>query len=736
MSSSSSSSTILTSSQIPTVIPISNIVSLKLTQDNYPLWKTQLLHYFRGQDLYGYLDGTLTLPPKIITTQNPDTGAITQAANPAHSLWLRQDSLILSTLMSSMTESVLAQIVAYDTSHQVWQALETNFSSKSRARTIQIRAQLATAKKTNQSANEYFLFIKKLTDELAMAGQPLRNDEIISYILAGLGHEYDGLVSSIYTRNDPISIEEIYSLLMVTESRYDRLQLSAPASLAEANIAQHQRSTFHPKNRYNTRGRSRLNTYRGGGNFSYNQSDMNSSSTLICQVCGKQGHSAKKCYHRFDVTYQQSSSSPQKHALIATHNEDKNWHADTGATHHITHDLNNLNIQNEDYTGSDQVQVGNGQGLLISKTGNSLLHTSSHSFALNDILLVPQIYKNLLSVQKFCIDNHVFFEFHGHYFLVKAYSGTILHRGHVSNGLYQFTSQNHPPQALSSVRSSFDQWHRRLGHASSPVILQILKTNKLPVDKTNMHHVCSDCQLAKCHALPFKTSNYVSQTPLDLIFTDVWGPASVNSTTGARYYVSFIDNFSKFLWLFPMKLKSDVENIFLQFQAYVEKQFSHKIKAIQSDWGGEYRRLHNYFQNVGIAHRIACPHTHQQIGTVERKHRHIVEVGLSLLSHSHLPQTYWEDAFNTATFLINRLPTPTLNNISPYEKLYNRTPDFSFLRTFGCACWPNLRPYNKHKLDFRSKSCIFIGYSNNHHGYKCLDLSTGRIYISRHVIFD
>ena len=124
------------------------------------------------------------------------------------------------------------------------------------------------------------------------------------------------------------------------------------------------------------------------------------------------------------------------------------------------------------------------------------------------------------------------------------------------------------------------------------------------------------------------------------------------------------------------------------------------------------------------------------MGSIERRHRQIVEVGLSLLAHSHLPQLYWEDAFTTATFIINRLPTPILNNQSPYEVLYNRTPNFSFLRVFGCACWPNLRPYNRHKLDFRSKSCIFIGYSVNHHGYKCLDLSTGHVYVSRNVIFD
>ena len=105
-----------------------------------------------------------------------------------------------------------------------------------------------------------------------------------------------------------------------------------------------------------------------------------------------------------------------------------------------------------------------------------------------------------------------------------------------------------------------------------------------------------------------------------LIFTDVWGPTFVPSTNGARYYVSFLDDYSKFLWLFPIKLKSDVEHIFLTFQKYVEKKFDRKIKVIQSDWGGEYHRLHTYFHQNGIKHRLACLYTHQQNGAIERKH--------------------------------------------------------------------------------------------------------------------
>jgi hypothetical protein len=100
-----------------------------------------------------------------------------------------------------------------------------------------------------------------------------------------------------------------------------------------------------------------------------------------------------------------------------------------------------------------------------------------------------------------------------------------------------------------------------------------------------------------------------------------------------------------------------------------------------------------------------------------------------------MPLRFWDDAFQTACYLINRLPTPVLQNKSPFEKLFKSVPDYLFLKTFGCACWPNLRPYNSHKLQPRSLQCVFLGYSLLHHGYKCLHIPTGRLYISRDVIF-
>ncbi|GJS63973.1 retrovirus-related pol polyprotein from transposon TNT 1-94 [Tanacetum coccineum] len=138
----------------------------------------------------------------------------------------------------------------------------------------------------------------------------------------------------------------------------------------------------------------------------------------------------------------------------------------------------------------------------------------------------------------------------------------------------------------------------------------------------------------------------------------------------------------------------------------------------------------------GIIHRRSCPHTSEQNGFVERRNRHVVEIGLTLLAQACVPQRFWHYAFDIAVYLINRMPSRTSTNKSPFEHIFKRSPDYSFLPVFGCLCFPHLCPYNRHKMDFHSTSCVFLGYSPSHHGYRCLDISTERLYIARHVCFN
>jgi histone deacetylase 1/2 len=224
-----------------------------------------------------------------------------------------------------------------------------------------------------------------------------------------------------------------------------------------------------------------------------------------------------------------------------------------------------------------------------------------------------------------------------------------------------------------------------LGHPSSVIVNRVLRDNNLSFSKESCQSVCDACQQAKSHQLPYSRSASVSSHPLQLVFIDVWGPAPM-SVGRYQYYVSFLDDFSKYTWIFLLKHKSDVFDVFLKFQQLVERLFDRKILTVQSDWGGEYQKLHSYFQKVGITHHVSCPHTHQQNGSAERKHRHIVEVGLSLLAQACMPLKFWDEAFLTATYLINRTPTRLLGFSTPYTSLFNEKPDYSSLRVFGCAC--------------------------------------------------
>jgi hypothetical protein len=198
----------------------------------------------------------------------------------------------------------------------------------------------------------------------------------------------------------------------------------------------------------------------------------------------------------------------------------------------------------------------------------------------------------------------------------------------------------------------------------------VISKNILPgFNESSLEVVCDTCQQAKSHQLPYSRSSSVSKAPLDLLYLDVWEPAC-ESIGRNKYYVSFNDDFSKFTWIYFLKNKSNVFQKFCEFQNLVERLFDRKILTDQIDWGGEYLKLHPFFKDIVISHHVSCPYAHQQNDSAEHKHRHIVEVGLSLVAHAHMPLKYWDEAFFIATYLINRLPTKVLQFSSPLEVVF------------------------------------------------------------------
>lgn len=120
--------------------------------------------------------------------------------------------------------------------------------------------------------------------------------------------------------------------------------------------------------------------------------------------------------------------------------------------------------------------------------------------------------------------------------------------------------------------------------------------------------------MAKCIFLPFKNSSSHAKEILELVHTNVWGPAPVTSSSGFKYYVHFLDDFSRFTWIYPLKQKSDIAQAFTQFKNMAENLFNKRIKTIQCDGGGEYKVVQNHAIEAGIQFRMSCPYTSQQNG--------------------------------------------------------------------------------------------------------------------------
>ena len=212
--------------------------------------------------------------------------------------------------------------------------------------------------------------------------------------------------------------------------------------------------------------------------------------------------------------------------------------------------------------------------------------------------------------------------------------------------------------------------------------------------------------------MPFNTSESISTDIFDLIHSDVWGPSSVSSIGGSRYFVVFVDDYSRYSCIFNMKHCSELLQVYFNFAKMVETQFSKRIKIFRSDNGLKYTQyafqavLHSY----GTVHQLTCPGTSQQNGRTERKFRHIFDIIRAPLLSAKVLAPFWGETTLHAVHTINRIPSPVIQNQTPYEHLFRSPPDYHHLRSFGSACFVLLQPHKHNKLEPRSRLCCFLGY--------------------------
>ena len=250
-------------------------------------------------------------------------------------------------------------------------------------------------------------------------------------------------------------------------------------------------------------------------------------------------------------------------------------------------------------------------------------------------------------------------EFFPSCFQVKDLStGIRLLQGRTKDDLYEWPL-SYPKSSVSYVsypdtKTTISQWHHRLGHPSASTLKTIVLSFYLPCfNKTSTLSPCNDCLLNKTQKFPFQQSTIVSTHPLEYVFSDVW-QSPITSHQNFKYYLILVDHFTWYTWLFHLTMKSQVKEIFSQFTLLAETKFKTKLRHLYYDNGGEFIALCQFLSTHGISHLATLSHTPEHNGLSERKHRHVVDTGLSLLSSANLPLTYWPLAFSSVVFLINR----------------------------------------------------------------------------------
>ncbi len=470
-----------------------NTISEKLAKNNYALWKAQVLASVRGARLEGHLTGTTAAPAITISVPGEKEGdKATRAVNPAYDEWVATDQQILGLLLSTLSRDVLAQVATCGTAAAAWSMLEEMYTSMTRARFINTRIALSNTKKGDLSITEYVAKMRALGDDMTAAGKVVDNEDLISYIIAGLDDTYEPVISSIVGKSEPMSFGEAFSQLLSFE-QCNNLRHGGESS---ANLANRGCGTTGGNGGQrgrggNNRGRggnggnnsaNRGKGGRGNGGFNGGRQGGGVDTRPKCQLCYKRGHTVINCWYRYDEDF----VPDEKYAGSAatSYGIDTNWYVDTGATDHVTGELEKLIVRDR-YKGHDQVHTASGAGMEISHIGHSIVKTPSRDIHLRNILHVPKANKNLVSAQRLVSDNSAFMELYSKYFNLKDLATKkLLLRGPCRGRLYALPST--PPHAHSTKevygvsKPSFERWHSRLSHPSSPIVEKVISKNNLP----------------------------------------------------------------------------------------------------------------------------------------------------------------------------------------------------------------------------------------------------------------
>jgi len=303
-----------------------------------------------------------------------------------------------------------------------------------------------------------------------------------------------------------------------------------------------------------------------------------------------------------------------------------------------------------------RVRIGNGELLEVKGKGTVAIASYEGTKFISDVLCVPKIDRNLLSVGQL-LDKSYKVLFENKQCLIRDASGKDLFIFKMKGKNFALNPMEKEQMAFKSRASATEIWHKRLGHFHHQGLFQ-MQSQKLVEGLTDIDDnipLCHACNFGKQHRQPFPNQAWRAskKLQLQLVHTDLCGPQRTPSLNCNLYYIIFIDDLTRMCWIFMLKQKSEVPNIFWKFKARVENESGCSIQIIKSNNGKEYTSdaFNKFCEEAGIQHQLTTLYTPQQNGVSERKNKFIMEMTRCMLHEKNLPKGFWGEAANTVVFL-------------------------------------------------------------------------------------
>lgn len=658
--------------------------------------------------------------------------------------WEELDLEARASIILCLERDVAFLVDSEVTAAGVWLKLEANFMTKTLTNRIYLKSKLYTCKmEEGTPIGEHINRFDRCISDLKDIDVKVDDEDQALMLLLSLPKSYENLVQTLMLVGDNLTMDETRTSLLS-----DDLRKIATSGMTTSG-SKEQAQGLYTRGKKNDRGKGK------GGKTGSGSKPL---AERPCYKCGQLGHFKANCPNK-KTTWKKdkndnngkvqgaqeagyaSEGGGAEDCFNATGDEESSgkWILDSGCSYHMSPNRKWFTTY-EDINGGT-VLMGNNHSCKTVGVGSIRIRMHDGVVrTLKDVRHVPELRKNLISVGALDSGGCKIVTWNGVKEVVR--DSLVVMKGIRQRNLYKLLGTTVTGSAAVGADGTGSNpgdytrlWHRRLGHMSEKGLDLLCKKGLLKNLKKPCMDFCEHCVYGKAHRVQFASSKHRSRDILDYVHTDVWGPATVTSKGGSRYYVTFIDDHSRYAWIYFLKHKNEVFDTFKKWKAMVENRTEKKLKTLRSDNGTEYTdgAFKEFCDREGIARHWTVRNTPQQNGVAERLNRTLRERAMSMRSHAGLGREWWSESMNIALFTINRSPHSSLGGDTPYRLWSGEHADYERLRTFGCTAYYHVK---EGKLDARAKKAIFLGYATGVKGYRLWCLEDSKFIISRDVTFD